>query len=212
MQRSLTLIAIGAALPVLAACGDDPVAPPADLTEGEATALFEALYGPRLDTLLTPDEPEEGSFVVPCPEGGSLTVNSDSSWVDPSDEVLHIVLWTTVIPSGCEVTAAGKRFTVDGNPNVRDSLEFKFSLVEFHLGGSTSGSLKWALDDGRSGECDLDMTMILDVDDSNPDAPTGRLIYSGKLCGHDVEVAFELELEVEGLPSSEIWLEPVPPV
>ena len=171
-----------------AACTDDAVAPPDQLTEREATDLLEGYRA--LQTLADPNiiSETEGGAVIECPLGGRVefTGSAEDEFVG---DTARINLDIRANPMACRVSGNGTEFTITGDPNVREriSLEIVGFFESFDISGGTVGTLAWESDD-RSGSCDLDLVLSAEPDLSDPDNPGVNGTLSGMLCGHEVEI------------------------
>lgn len=174
-SAALLTLALGTA-----ACGDDPVDPPAEgLTAEEAGALLDALgalFATDVQTL-------QGLLVIqnaPCPLGG---VAAASGTVVPSDDGLSATWDLTLVPVQCAVGDGVTIFTLDGNPDIKyaGSMATDLGTGQVTVAATVNGTASWQLDD-RSGDCTASLTLeaTAALDGS------GSSITSGTLCGHQV--------------------------
>lgn len=189
VKQTMTLITGITALVIVAAgCGDDDE--DNVLTKEEAVALFNAVT-PMLSDTLTPIVVSDDSIVVACPQGGTATVrvrDFSGGWVDDTWETRIELL---VNPIVCKVSSQGLDFTTGGDPNLRFVEEIDFvgrgQLVDIRASGTVSGGVTWELAGGRSGRCDVDVTLVPDKDLSDPAKPKLTGVYKGKVCDHEIE-------------------------
>lgn len=184
MTRRTITTAFAATL-LMGAC-DSQAPTPDELTPEAAHALFVALtQGQATELFLSvqtlqgnPPTKESGdTVVVSCPDGGKATLVGGLENSLP----VKVSLDYTVTPDECEfATDDGDQFTIDGDPSVRDLLDFKVGTDGMSVTGSIKGSLSWELDeDDMEGTCDLDMNLTKIEDD---------WAYKGTMCGHAIEV------------------------
>ena len=190
-KNTIALVGIALTLVTLAGCKDDPVDPPDPLTEAEALTLFKALAE---GTGFAPDDDMDAATVdtmVACPLGGEAKVVGLGRARQAGDTV-RTALEAVVTPAGCKVLGDGVTFTVDGNPSF--SIEVIIDIIGFEklvMGGGVEGTIKWQLED-RSGECTIDLLLNATADLSDPTNLELTGGYTGKMCGHDVEIDVSL--------------------
>lgn len=184
------LLAGTALILVAGACKDDPVKPDGELTEEEAVALIEAAtaaLNQLADTTAVPIHASPDSLVYACPEGGRVKLVG--AFDEQEGDTVRITVDFLVTPTGCVVTGGGMQFTLDPGPALRNLLvvEIIAATFEFNFTGSITGGLDWELD-GRMGNCALDLSLNAAPDLSDPDNPGIQGMYTGMLCGHEVEI------------------------
>ena len=191
MSARTRLVLPGLVLAVLLPGCDDPVEPPDLLTEAEALALFKSLedgigFGPDDDV-----DPGPVDTTIPCALGGEAKVVGTTS-VSTAGDTARVTADVVVTPAGCRVSGDGLTFTVDGDPNIR--IQVITDIVGFEsitIGGGAEGKVKWRLED-ESGECSIYMPLEAAIDFSNPEDPKVTGGYSGRMCGHEIELGISL--------------------
>lgn len=167
---------------LVAACGGDSTGPGPDPRDGldppEIVALADAVLGltlgvgfgshtsvrtfPTAALAAAPVSVDfEAEFEADCPLGGTMDVAMDLEGVtDPETGAGDLTMTLTETPRSCVVRhdASGRRFTLDGAPNV----VFVIDLVSdasgaASLSGTYEGAVAWATDDGRGGTCAFDV-------------------------------------------------------
>ena len=184
--------------PLLVACGeDDMVAPSAELTAEEATALFHAIEPALVPHMGVPEVVvihESGdSIVVACQGGGNVHLGGSFSEHAEPDSVRYE--WNLeVTPRNCEETRAGLTFIVDAEqgPQYLASVTI-IRQTQIVIAGSLAGELGWSLED-TSGRCEIDLELAGELILGTP--LTIRRVYGGSMCGHDIEVEVLDEVEV----------------
>ena len=181
----------GLVLTVMLAGCDDPAEPPDALTEAEALALFKSLeggigFGPGDDV-----DPGPVDTKVACALGGEARVVGTTR-VGTAGDTARIAADVMVTPVGCKLSGDGLTFTVDGDPNIRilvttDIIRFENMIV----GGGAEGKITWRMGD-QSGDCSIHMPLEATIDFSNPEDPKVTGGYSGRMCGHDIELGVSL--------------------
>ena len=190
----LILVSAAGLIPVLGACGDDPVEPGGELTEEESVALLRGTMA-LLWTESAMIHASEDSVVVRCQRAGQMTGAGKLPDEEFNGDTVRLVIDYRFTPSGCGVTRAGKEFTLDGDPSFRYQffIETVGSTQEYDITGSFSGGVKWQLGD-RAGNCAMDLTLV----DAEPVVDGVKGTFEGKLCGHEVET------DAEGLLPSDV--------
>ena len=191
MSAGTRLVLSGLVLTVMLAGCDDPVEPPDALTEAEALALFKSLeggigFGPDDDV-----DPGPVDMKVACAFGGEARVVGTSS-ISTAGDTARVAADVMVTPVGCKLSGDGLTFTVDGDPNIRilvttDIIGFEKMII----GGGAEGKVRWQLGD-QSGDCSIHMPLEATMDFSNPEDPKVTGGYSGRMCGHDIDLGISL--------------------
>ena len=175
----------------LVACGDDgPTEPTGDpLTADEALALVEVAVGEGLGLALDVDEvvgtgtSSTVQFTAPCSMGGTLAVNGEANLTggDPQSESLAVSLSLTSVHSDCveRHDGTGLVFTLNGAPNLVTSLELSVSELEFEFSGALDGTVRWAVGEGRSGSCLIDLDIAAVIFE-------GTSTLTGQACGNQI--------------------------
>ena len=198
-RRNVAAVLLAGAL--AAGCSEGTTEPPVTaepLSAAESVALFAAMRAIHNDTAPTIIGGSENSIVIACPMGGQVTL-AMSVVEEAVADTVRLTTDSTASPSGCQFSSGGTRFTVDGRPGVRERTIVSFAgLFEaFTLEGSVAGALDWQ-SDGRSGSCDIDLTLS-EAPDSSGTGSSVAAILAGTLCGH--ETRLELEGVVDPDPS-----------
>ncbi|WP_419860706.1 hypothetical protein [Candidatus Palauibacter sp.] len=200
-RRNVTAVLLAAAL--AAGCSEGTTEPPATaepLSAAESVALFEAMRAIQSDTAATIIGGSENRIVIACPMGGQVTLTQ--TVVDESvADTARLTANSTASPSGCQLSSGGTRFTVDGRPGVRERtiITIVGFFEAFNLDGSVTGALDW-VSDGRSGSCDIDLTLS-EAPDSSGSGSSLAAVLVGTLCGHETRIDTETRIETEGGPS-----------
>lgn len=197
-RRNVVAVLLAGAL--AAGCSEGTTDPPdtsEPLSAAESLALFEAMRAIQSDPDPTIIGGSENSMVVACPLGGQITIMIDVVEESVADTA-RLRSDFTAAPSGCQVSSGGIQFTVDGRPSVRErTVATIVGFFEaFTIEGSVTGALDWQ-SDGRSGSCDIDMTLSGGLDSSGTE-PSLAAVLAGSLCGHETRLDVE---EVPGGPS-----------
>ncbi|MYA12115.1 MAG: hypothetical protein F4087_01285 [Gemmatimonadetes bacterium] len=196
MVNSRNLLPVAAALVLAAACTDDGTEPEEQLTEQEATGLFEGFRA-----LLLQDEPVIVSetptgAVVECPLGGRVEFAGGGQEEEAGDTI-RLNLDVTARPMACRVSADDAWYDLTGDPGIREQItvEIVGFFESFDISGTSVGTLDWESGD-RSGTCEVDLALTAVPDLSDPNSPGVTGTLSGMLCGHEVEIdVAELPIE-----------------
>lgn len=174
-----------------AACTDDAVAPPEDLTEEEATNLLLGFRG-----LMVLDGPPptiisetQNGVIMECPLGGQVEFIGTVPDEEFVGDTARLDLDLMINPTGCRISANGAEYVVSGDPGVHErfSVEIIGFFESFSMSGSTVGVLAWESEE-RSGRCEIDVSLTAEPDLSDPENPTVNGTVSGMLCGHEVSI------------------------
>ena len=192
-------------LPLLllgAACGGTEPDEVFELTEEQAVAMFTAVYELVRDTtaFIVYESESYDTTEWRCPEGGGAwqvggfeLERTDTSIILTGDFDFAAGGYSAI--GACRVlTDEGEEFAISGHPAYRDFTQY--GLI-FGPGGSTGvfvgsieGAFAWTFED-HSGECAVDLEGIQE-DPTN----SNRQVYTGELCGFDVEVDLTVEFEL----------------
>ena len=197
-------------LPLLllgAACGgtepeEDEPAEVLELTEEQAVAMFTAVHGLVRDTtaFIVYESESYDSTEWRCPEGGGAwqvggfeLERTDTSIIQTGD--FDFAAGGHHVIGKCRVlTDEGEEFAVSGHPAYRDFVQYGLIIGPDSLysvfAGSIEGAFAWTFEDHSgeySGECAVDLEGITN---------SNRQVYTGDLCGFDVEVDLTVEFEV----------------
>jgi len=200
-RRALVALAPVLALG-LAACGGGFTASGDALTESEVNDLaqavaqggFAGLGGiaaapSRAPGAVATTVTETLSDTIPCGGGGaaalagSLSVSGSQGSPNGSLGFNY-----TVTHLGCQVTAGGKTFTLNGDPNIKAQGDFNFSentnTSTFSFNGSLdyNGKFDWTSSDGRAGACGVDLTSNYEFSFTST-TTTGTATLTGSVCG-----------------------------
>lgn len=181
------------------------------MTQNEANALVQGLYGgsllsygglllqadPEMLTLVPPGAPiplEDAA--APCADGGEAVFSGSATIsIDEAQGSIELALAGTLTPSGCTFTSGGATFVLDSNPGLAQEGTVFISLEAFNfsINITSSGSFNWT-SGTRSGSCDLDNTITSEI--SMVDAALSGAIptatITGSVCGLSVNRDIEL--------------------
>ena len=174
------------------------------MTQNEANALVQGLYGgsllsygglllqadPAMLTVVPPGAPLPLEAATPCTGGGEAGFSGSATIsMDEARGSLELELSGTLTPSGCTFTGDGATFVLDSNPGLAQTGTVFISLeaFSFSINIMSSGSFSWT-SGTRSGSCDLDNTIISEI--SMVDAALSSAIptatITGSVCGLSV--------------------------
>lgn len=168
------------------ACGDDggPVGTNSGdpLTEAEANALFNQLFGMGFGEVASPPammapaaEPIPETSTA-CPGGGSVTISGS---VNAGTNSASFDITETI--SGCIVTEGVVVFTVNGDPSIRitGDITIDQSTQDIEMDMTVRGGIRFSTDDDRDGSCAIDVSISL---------TSSSVSASGQVCNHSVTV------------------------
>lgn len=180
------------------------------MTQNEANALVQGLYGgsllsygglllqadPAMLTVVPPGAPLPLEAATPCTGGGEAGFSGSATIsMDEARGSLELELSGTLTPSGCTFTGDGATFVLDSNPGLAQTGTVFISLeaFSFSINIMSSGSFSWT-SGTRSGSCDLDNTITAEI--SMVDAALSGAIpmatITGSVCGLSVNRDIEL--------------------
>ena len=180
------------------------------MTQNEANALVQGLYGgsllaygglllqadPEMLTVVPPGAPLPLEGATPCTGGGEAGFSGSATIsIDEAQGSLELELAGTLTPSGCTFTGDGATFVLDSNPGLAQTGTVFISLEAFNFSINimSSGSFSWT-SGTRSGSCDLDNTITSEI--SMVDAALSGAIptatVTGSVCGLSVNRDIEL--------------------
>ena len=197
----MRFILAGLAL-ALVACGDDngPTEPAGDpLTADEAVALVEVALGQSLGMVQDFEEmvgsgtSSSVQLTSPCSMGGTVAVNGEASLTpgDPQSGGLAVSLSVTSVHTDCVERHAetGLVFTLNGAPNLVANIELSASELMFELRGALDGTVRWAVDEGRSGSCLIDLDLAAAIFE-------GTSSLTGQACGAQISETEALDFGI----------------
>lgn len=204
MQPSFRHLIALAGLALLAtACGDNPLDPRHTLSDAEAAFLAEQMATSSLDGVSqsmagspglapgvagAPAAIDSGGTITwertftmtrPCRAGGTVTASGDTKGTidvlthSGSVEINHVLSM-----DACAVTHDSVTITVNTDPDITMD-----GTVSIEAGRRASGSFTkqgtflWSTSDGRSGSCQVDLTITWNAD--------GTHTMTGTVCGRD---------------------------
>ena len=212
MHRSSRLPAAFAALALLtAACGDGPTATSGDpLTEAEvmeiATDVFNGVgemfsggFGPQRSALLPAGlhlsimAPVPINITIdesgPCGGDGTASVSgSIQGSIDNETGAGNLEFDVTQSATNCVIVGATHTYTVSGEPNIHLTGSFESDGGDTFSGSfSLVGGLTFAVEDGRSGTCGIDVTVTVSATETSFSGTA-----SGTMCGVTInnEISF----------------------
>lgn len=180
------------------------------MTQNEANALVQGLYGgsllsygglllqadPAMLTVVPPGAPLPLEGAAPCTGGGEAGFSGSATIsIDEAQGSLELELAGTLTPSGCTFTGDGATFVLDSDPGLAQTGTVFISLeaFSFSINIMSTGSFSWT-SGTRSGSCDLDNTITSEI--SMVDAALSGAIptatITGSVCGLSVNRDIEL--------------------
>jgi hypothetical protein len=202
LLKSIPLVTLTALAP---ACGDTVTDPAGEgeLTEAEALALagqlgLESLVFGRSQGAASAPSRTAGPLATqtvsltydltrPCLLGGSVhSFGQISVEADEATELAVVDVTATDVHQGCVFLAGNTRVSVTGDPDVTTTIHAA-ALANEPLGTqsvSVEGGLAFTTDDGRSGRCDVDVLVEVNVADA---VHTTR----GHVCGFAFDVTVQ---------------------
>lgn len=213
-SAGLPLVLLATTL-ALAACGDDPAGPDEDrMTQDEANALAQGLYGGTLlayaDTLLQADAalltvlPPGVAFpldaTIPCMGGGEAVFSGNATISGTDIEArIQVDVSGTLAAAGCTFTNDNVTLALDSDPGLAQTLLVTISLetFTFSLDAASSGAFSWT-SGTRSGSCTLDNTITSEISmvDSALSGAIPTATITGSVCGLGVNREIELSATV----------------
>ena len=194
----------------LAACESSTEPEEDQMTQDEANALVQGLYGgsllayggillqadPAMLTVVPPGAPLPLDASTPCAEGGEAAFSGSATIsIDEARGSLEVELSGTLTPSGCTFTGGGTTFVLDSNPGLAQTGSVILVLEDFSFSISitSSGSFSWT-SGTRSGSCDLDNTITSEISmvDSALSGAIPTATITGSVCGLSVNRDIEL--------------------
>lgn len=197
----LSLLA-GAAL-LASACSDNLSGPNHTLSDAETAYLAEQMTSTSLDGVsqsmagspgLAPgmagaptvvdsmgNTTWERTFTMtrPCPAGGTVTASGDTKGTMNMDtRTGSIEINHTLSMAACAQTRDSVTITVNTNPDI--TMKGTVNIASGHRASSTftaQGTFMWETSDGRSGSCQVDLTVAWNAD--------GTHSITGTVCGRD---------------------------
>ncbi len=209
--KLLPVLLLAPAALALAAC-DGSTEPDGDqMTQNEADALVQGLYGGSLLTyggLLLEGDPTALALVPPgtplpldasvaCAEGGEVAFSGSATVsLDEARGSLEVELSGTLAPGGCTFTGEGTTFVLDGNPGLAQTgaVVVRLEDLGFSIDIASSGSFSWT-SGTRSGSCELDNTITSEIsmlDTAILGGATPTATVTGSVCGLNVNREIEL--------------------
>lgn len=194
----------------LAACESSTEPDGDQMTQDEANALVQGLYGgsllayggillqadPAMLTVVPPAAPLPLEATAPCDEGGEAAFSGSAMIsIDEARGAIELELSGTLTPSGCTFTGGGATFVLDSNPGLAQTGSVVVVLEDFSfsINITSSGSFNWT-GGTRSGSCDLDNAITAEI--SMVDTTLGGAIptatVTGSICGLSVNRDIEL--------------------
>ena len=211
--RLLPVLLLAPTTLALVAC-DSATEPEEDqMTQDEANALVQGLYGgsllayggillegdPAMLTLVPPGAPLPVDVAAPCTEGGEAAFSgSVTISIDEAQGSIELELSGTLTPSGCTFTGGGTTFVLDSNPGLAQTGSVIAVLEDFSfsINLASSGSFNWT-SGTRSGSCDLDnaITSEISMVDAALSGAVPTATVTGSVCGlsvnHDIALTVE---------------------
>lgn len=180
------------------------------MTQDEANALVQGLYGgslvayggvllqadPAMLAVVPPGAPLPLDATTPCPEGGAAAFSGSATIsIDEARGSIEVELSGTLTPSGCTFTGDGATFVLESNPGLAQTGSVILVLEDFSfsINITSSGSFNWT-SGTRSGSCDLDNTITSEISmvDSALSGAIPTATITGSVCGLSVNRDIEL--------------------
>lgn len=180
------------------------------MTQNEANALVQGLYGgsllayggillqadPGMLTVVPPGAPLPLDAAAPCAEGGEAAFSGSATIsIDEARGSLEVELSGTLTPSGCTFTGGGATFVLESNPGLAQTGSVILVLEDFSfsINITSSGSFNWT-SGTRSGSCDLDNTITSEISmvDTALSGAIPTATITGSVCGLSVNRDIEL--------------------
>ena len=197
----------------LTACESSTEPDEDQMTQDEANALVQGLYGgsllayggvllqadPAMLTVVPPGAPLPLDAAAPCADGGEAAFSGSATIsMDEARGFLEVELSGTLTPGGCTFTGGGTTFVLDGNPGLAQTGSVILVLEDFSfsINITSSGSFSWT-SGTRSGSCDLDNTISSEISmvDSALSGTIPTATITGSVCGFSVNRDIELTVE-----------------
>ena len=211
--RLLPVLLLAPITLALAACESSTEPDGDQMTQDEANALVQGLYGgsllsygglllqadPEMLTLVPPGAPLPLDATVPCSEAGEAAFSGSATLsINEAQGSIELELTGTLTPSGCTFTGSGTTFVLDSNPGLAQTGTVFISLEEFSFSVNiaSSGSFGWT-SGTRSGSCDLDnaITSEISMVDAALSGAVPTATVTGSVCGlsvnHDIALTVE---------------------
>lgn len=209
-SRLLPVLLLAPAIFALAACESSTEPDEDQMTQDEANALVQGLYGgsllaygglllqadPSMLTLVPPGAPLPVEGTAPCDEGGEATFSGNATIsINEAQGSIELELSGTLAPSGCTFTGDGATFVLDSTPGLAQTGTVFISMeaFSFSINIASSGSFNWT-SGTRSGSCDLDNTITSEISlaDAALSGSVPTATVSGSVCGLSVSRDIEL--------------------
>ncbi|MCY4646857.1 MAG: hypothetical protein OXE73_08290 [Gammaproteobacteria bacterium] len=208
--KLLLVLLLSPTILALTACKSSTEPDEDRMTQDEANALVQGLYGgsllayggillngdPEMLTLVPPGAPLPVDAAAPCAEGGQAAFSgSVMISIDEAQGSIELELSGTLTPSGCTFTGGGATFVLDSNPGLAQtgSVTAVLETFNFSINITSSGSFGWT-SGTRSGNCDLDNTITSEISmiDTALSGAIPTATITGSVCGlsvnHDIEL------------------------
>jgi hypothetical protein len=119
------------------------------LSSGPAAVPYAELYDPMIDVSIVCDG-EVGTATM----GGTIAGD-----VDQEAGTADITVSATADFAGCQLIGDAVTLTLDGNPDIDFSGSIAITDVSVLLGIEVDGNVSFETDDGRSGTCDVTLSL-----------------------------------------------------
>lgn len=180
------------------------------MTQNEANALVQGLYGgsllsygglllqadPARLTGVPPGAPLPLEGAAPCTGGGEAGFSGSATIsINEAQGSIELALAGTLTPSGCTFTGGGATFVLDSNPGLAQEGTVFISLEAFNfsINITSSGSFNWT-SGTRSGSCNLDNAITAEISlmDAALSGTVPTATITGSVCGLSVNRDIEL--------------------
>ncbi len=210
LSRLLLVSLLAQTTLALTAC-DSATEPEEDqMTQEEANALMQGLYGgnllvygetllqadPTALTVIPPGVPFPLDATIPCTSGGEAVFSGSATFsVNEAQSSLSAELSGTLAAAGCTFTGDNVTFALDSDPGLAQTgtVTIELETFSFSLEVASSGAFSWT-SGTRSGSCDLNnaITAHISLMEAALSGAVPTATVSGSVCGLSVNRDIEL--------------------
>jgi hypothetical protein len=191
MHKTFRRAFVAALAFTVAACGDNPLAANADLSQAEVEEMMDAMSAIGAFSpfgLSVQSASGNVAFIVsqinesaPCPNGGTFSTNGS---MNINETTGNFTAQLTNNYNSCKATSSTNRvWTFNGDPNISQTMSFTSNQTTgaFQMTGSQNGGLSFS-SNGASGRCSISINYSVSVTSSGTE--TGSI--TGTVCGKSV--------------------------